>query len=115
MIAYHLGYVALVGVAIAAATAIAILAWRNRETAGAIPLAALMTRVAVWSAAKLLELWTVGLAGTRFWANVQYAGIVVVPAAWLVFGLAYTGRDAWLSRPMIAALAVEPLLVLGVI
>jgi PAS domain S-box-containing protein len=40
---------------------------------------------------------------------VQYLGIATVPLCWLIFALAYTGRDGWLIRRNIALLGVIPL------
>ena len=111
MTAYYLGYMALVTGAVAFASGIAVMAWRNRRIAGSVPLIALMLAVSVWGIAKLLELWSTGIEGTLFWANLQYAAIVFVPVAWLVFTLSYTGRDGWLSGPVLALLAVEPVAV----
>ncbi len=112
MIVHLLGYVAFLVGAVVVASVIAVLAWRNRSVAGALALVVLMAAISVWGIAKIAELWSSGVDATVFWVNVQYVGIVVVPAAWLVFGLSYTGRDVWLSRPVLAALTVEPIAVL---
>ena len=42
----------------------------------------------------------------------QYLGIVVLPAAWFVFALRYTGRWHWVTTRLIALLCVEPVAVL---
>lgn len=109
---HHVLYLALLAVSGAVSGCVAVLAWRNRDVAGASPLAALMGAATLWAAAKVLELSSTGLQATVLWASVQYAGIVVVPAAWLVFALQYSGRDEWLNRRSLAALAVEPAFVL---
>ena len=114
MTAHPLLYVALVVVSGVLSAVVASLAWRNRDLDGAAPLAVLMGAVTVWAAAKVAELVAVGVSGSVFWSNVQYLAIPVVPAAWLVFALQYTGREEWLTRRTLAALAVEPILVLVV-
>jgi PAS domain S-box-containing protein len=48
-----------------------------------------------------------------FWANVAYFGIVLVPAAWLVFAIDYAGaRPRITGRRLLALLTIEPLLTL---
>lgn len=42
-------------------------------------------------------------------------GIVLVPAAWLVFSLEYSGRHRHINRNLIVLLAIEPLLALALI
>lgn len=104
-------YVALVVVAGVFSATVAAIAWQNRELDGAVALAVLMAAVTLWAAAKIGELVALGVDGTVFWSNVQYLAIPVVPAAWLAFALHYTGRDEWLTRSTVVALAVEPVLV----
>jgi len=47
------------------------------------------------------------------WHNVQYVGVGLLVASLLVFALAYTGRERWITRPLLIALAIEPLLLQG--
>lgn len=94
------------------AALIAAVAWRRRTTPGATGLAALMTGVVLWSLASAVSLIRADLAGQLFWANMAYLGIGLVPASWLLFALQYAAHPLAPSRRLIAALAVEPLLVL---
>lgn len=112
MTAHPALYLTLVVVSGVLAASVGILAWRNRSLLGSVPLAVLMAAVTVWAAAKVAELAAGDVAGTVFWSNVQYFAIPVVPAAWLVFALQYTGREEWLTRRTLSVLAVEPVLVL---
>jgi diguanylate cyclase (GGDEF)-like protein len=75
---------------------------------GAVGLITLLAAVSVWNAAYALEIAAGSLDAKLLWAKAQYAGIVVVPVAVLVFALAHTGRQAWLARRRLAALAVVP-------
>ncbi len=92
-----------------ASAGLAVHIWQHRPTAGATPFAALMLAVAFWSLFSALEAISLTLAAKLFWGNCQYLGIVVVPTAWLVFVLDYTGRRALLPRPYFYLLISEPL------
>jgi PAS domain S-box-containing protein len=43
----------------------------------------------------------------------KFLGIVIIPVAWLVFAMYYTGRDAWLSRRTLLGLAIIPVITLS--
>ena len=102
-------YVVPLGIAAAVLVALALFAWRRRQAPGAVAFVLLMLAVAEWSLAYALRLVSADLETKLFWAKVRYLGIVIVPAAWLVFVLQYTGRDKWLTRRNLALLIIEPL------
>src|SRR5262245_54368074 len=105
-------YIVLLVLASSVAGILAAIAWRHRSAAGAPAFAILMLTVLIWSFAYALQLGSTSLAAKLFWTRVEYLGIVVLPAAWFAFACQYVGRDTWLSRPMIAVLAVEPAVIL---
>lgn len=115
MIPYHYLYALMVGIATAIAAVLAAIAWRKRTLHSAKPLAGLMAGVTIWGSAKLVALTTPGLSGTIFWTNLQFVGILIIPAAWLVFALQYSGQGTWVSRRVLMGLAVEPIAVLGLL
>jgi signal transduction histidine kinase len=86
----------------------AVLAWRERSEPGALPLAALLAGQCWWSVFFVFELQAATLAGKALWSNVQWVGVVVIPVAWLLFALEYTGRDRHLDRRLVAGLLVIP-------
>jgi PAS domain S-box-containing protein len=92
--------------------AIVAFAWRRRNMPGAIPLAALMFAVALWSFTYALELGSTDLPTSIFSAKLEYLGIVAAPVAWLTFGLQYTHRDRWLTSRSLALLILVPLITL---
>lgn len=92
--------------------ALSVFAWRRRPAAGATSFSLLMFAVAEWALGYALELASDDAHAILFWANVEYLGVVAVPAAWLAFALAYTGRERWLSRRNLVVLAVEPVIIL---
>jgi len=67
---------------------------------------------AEWLLGYALELMSADVADKIFWNNVQYVGIVIVPAAWLVFTLEYIGRGEWLRRRTLVLLSIVPLITL---
>lgn len=89
---------------------LALYAWRQRPAVGAAPFTLLMLAVAEWSLVYALRLGGTDLPTQVFWAKVRYLGIVIVPTAWLVFVLQYTGREKWLTSRTVAMLTVEPLI-----
>jgi diguanylate cyclase (GGDEF)-like protein/PAS domain S-box-containing protein len=93
----------------------ALRAWRRRGTPGATALAVLMAAGAVWAVAYALSLGTAGPSMRIFWGEIKYLGIVVVPLAWFIFALQYTGREGWVTRRALALLAVEPAVALTLI
>src|SRR2546428_4501223 len=58
-----------------------------------------------------LELNSVG-ASKQVWGDLKYLGVCLLPVSWLAFTLQYTGRGSWLSRRLVALLAIEPAIVL---
>ena len=53
------------------------------------------------------------LATKIFWRKMQYPGIIILPVAWFVFAVLYTGREEWLTRRSVAGLSVIPVITLG--
>ena len=105
----------LTGLTVMAAVALAGLAiyvWRRREAAAGLSLAVLLLSVAWWATAYALELSSHDIAVRGFWGEVKYVGITILPAAWLVFVLQYTGRGRLVTRRLLWLLAIEPAAVL---
>jgi PAS domain S-box-containing protein len=87
---------------------VAFLVWLHRDRPGAGPLATFVVAASLWTVAYGLEL-AVQDPGTMQWLlQVQLTLSVVVPIAWLVAVLEYTGHPHWLSRRRVALLLVEP-------
>lgn len=86
-------------------------AWRHGTKAG-LTLAILLISVAWWGLAYAVELSVTDVLVKSRWGDVKYVGICVLAPAWLVFVLQYTGRGRLVTRRLVAALAIEPLVVL---
>lgn len=104
---------------LAAATSLAVAysARRRRYAPGTTAFVLLMLAVAEWTVGYALELGSTGLPAKLFWAKVEYAGIVTLPVAWLVFAMHYTRRGGWLARrpQNLAWLALVPAITLALV
>ena len=59
-----------------------------------------------WILAYALKMASSDLPAKIFWKKMQYPGVVILPVAWLIFAVYYTGRERWVTRRYInAALA----------
>ncbi|MBZ6496225.1 histidine kinase N-terminal 7TM domain-containing protein [Natrinema longum] len=93
----------------------AVAAWRTRPASGSAALTALMASVAVWLGAHVLEIESTALAWKLRWADVQWLCAAAIPTLFLVFALQYTGNDRWLTRRRRGLLAIEPLVMVGLL
>jgi len=93
-------------------TGLAVLAWRRRAAAGAVPLTVMMSAAAFWSFLYAVENVVPDLAIKVLLVQTQYLGIVLLPVAWLTFALQYTGHESGWSGRTVALLMIEPMLVL---
>ncbi|WP_435073440.1 histidine kinase N-terminal 7TM domain-containing protein [Halorubrum sp. HHNYT27] len=94
--------------AVVTGTSAAILAWRERPDAGARWLALLLVGQVWWTTFLVFELEASSLAMKALWYDVQWVGVVVVPVAWVLFALEYTGRDRYVRPDLVAAACVAP-------
>ena len=92
--------------------ALAGYAWQRRTIPGATAFFVLMCAVGEWSISYALELLNPTLAAKLFWTQIEYLGIVIGPAAWLIFSLQYTSPHQRLPRRTLFALTVMPALTL---
>ncbi|ELZ16781.1 multi-sensor signal transduction histidine kinase [Haloterrigena salina JCM 13891] len=105
--------VLLLSLVVAVGTAVA--AWRSRPAAGSVPLSALMASVAFWLGTHVLEIESTAFVWKARWADLQWVPAALIPTLVLVFALKYTGRDRWLTRRRLGLLAVEPLVMIGLL
>jgi diguanylate cyclase (GGDEF)-like protein/PAS domain S-box-containing protein len=93
-------------------TFLAYVVYRRSLVCGRKYFTLLMLAVAVWSGAYGFELNSVDLGSINLWIRVEYIGMALVPIAWLVFTLQYTGREKWLTKRNLCMLMVEPVIAL---
>ncbi|MGE5558367.1 MAG: histidine kinase N-terminal 7TM domain-containing protein [Bacillota bacterium] len=99
------------GSAAAISLALAFYAWKRRRPTGYISFVFLMLSVAEWSLGYTMELGSADLHAKLFWAKVQFLGMVVVPAAWLIFIVINIGRETWLKYRIAILIWAEPVIV----
>ena len=102
------GAILLVGAIFLAGTLAYV--WRRRSSAAASALGFLLLASVLWSVCYAFELHGGDIATRQHWGDLKYLGITLLPAAWLVFMLTYTGHRP--SRRLLILLSIEPLLVL---
>lgn len=85
---------------------------RRRGAVGRSGLVAVLLGSAIWGLAYGAELSSPTRSGQGLWGAVKYVGIALLPPAWLIFALQYTGRERSVTRRFLVALSVEPAWVL---
>ena len=107
----YVGALVMSGVADIAA---ALGMWRRRGRVGRASLCVVLVAAAVWCLAYALELLASGDSRV-LWGALKFIGTTLLPPAWLIFALQYTGRLTRPGRRLLAALAIEPVLVLSLL
>ncbi len=67
---------------------------------------------AEWILGYALELASGTLPIMIFWDKVQFGAIIVLPTAWFVYIVYYTGHENWLTRRTVTALIIVPVITL---
>lgn len=62
----------------------------------------ILVSIAIWCVAYGFELTALRLSDMLFWIRIEYLGITLLPALWLVFVLKYVGQEEWLKPPLYA-------------
>jgi PAS domain S-box-containing protein len=88
--------------------------WRRRSASTIAGLLAVLAGAMWWSVCYALELSAGDLAAMERWGDLKYVGICLLPPAYLAFVLQCTGHVPW-PRWLGPALALEPLIVLGLL
>lgn len=68
--------------------------------------------IATWSIAYAFELASLTYEQMRFWVNIEYIGISMLPSLFLLFIIRFTGRDSWITTRRIFYLFTFPVLTL---
>jgi PAS domain S-box-containing protein len=105
-----LPFVAPLVVASLGSIALAVVVWRQRDVPGAWWFIIAMVAMALWSVMATLSFAAQDLQAKIVWTNLQYIGVTLVPLAWLLFVLTYTGHAKTLSSWAIVLLSLHPVL-----
>ncbi len=106
-------YVGFLLAGIALASVFGTVAWQRRPSREATALVVLAASIVVWLLGTTASLIVDPLETRVLAAKFSYFGIVATTPAFFVLALLYTGREATVDRRLVAALAVEPLVLLG--
>lgn len=91
---------------------LSVIVWNRRAAPGARPLALINVAASLWALIYAL-MWASPVLGEEiFFLNVTFIGVVVIPTAYLVFVLQFSGNDNWLTPRRLALLCIEPLLMI---
>jgi len=91
---------------------ISLYAYTRHTRAGAVAFACLMLATTIYAFGYALELTNTTLPGMLFWIRVEYLGISVLPALWIIVVLQYVGKGQWLSPFKVAVLLLIPAITL---
>jgi PAS domain S-box-containing protein len=101
--------------AAAVTSGVAVLAWRRRDEPGARYFTFMMAGVALWAGAYAVGLVTFDPALRRAVEVPIEVGKAIVAPAWLLFAMDHTGRGERITRPLLAALLVVPVVTIGLV
>lgn len=96
---------------------VAAYCWQYLRTNGrsvlVVSIGLLAVNNAVWVFAALLKTASPTVGGSLLFYKLQFVGAALNPALGVVIALAYTGRQRWLTRPLIGGIVGGSTLVLG--
>lgn len=84
-------------------------AWWRRKAPGSRDFAFMMLGVSIWSLGYALHLAVPDFEAKKFWNQILFFGITVLPVLWMTFSLSYTGLIPKLSRTIKLMLFIMPL------
>tara|TARA_R100001143_G_C3360429_1_gene135098 strand:- start:7014 stop:10049 length:3036 start_codon:yes stop_codon:yes gene_type:complete len=70
--------------------------------------AIMMLGVTIWAFAYSFELAMTDLDSIMFWIRLEYIGISLIPALWIIFILQFTGNEKYLNKHTIALIYILP-------
>jgi PAS domain S-box-containing protein len=76
----------------------ALISWRHRDITISVPFTVLMAALAIWFYGYVLELLSSDLASSQFFNNIEVPCTVIVPAAFLLIVLYYTGHEKYVTK-----------------
>ncbi len=89
---------------------VTIFAMRSYPLPGSIAAATLALGGTIYALGYAAEILVPGTAAKITCAKIEYVGIALIPSAWLIFVLRYTGREIWMSYRSVVLLGIEPFL-----
>ena len=85
--------------------------WVRRPGAGISPFVIMAIGLSIWTFGNFGRLTVTVFSAKVLFTHITYVGITIVPPAWLLFCLAYTGKGKWMTRRNILLLFIQPIMV----
>ena len=93
---------------------LAIYAWQQREGApGTWVFVTLVSLTAWWCFTYALELATTDPATMLLWVRLEWIAIALLPVAWFLFALVYTGHGRYVTLRNVGALVILPAVIIS--
>lgn len=89
---------------------LALLSWRRRPAAGALPTALAMLAGALWSIGVYGEHASSSMLVKLWWVKIQYPGIAGVSVCWFAMVFDYLGYQHLFTKKRLLLLAIIPIL-----
>ena len=87
---------------------LAFYAWRRRSVPGVEYFAGYMMAAVLWSLGTVMGVFSSAGPTHRLWLAASQIGIILMPVAWIIFALKYTGRDRWFTPKIGGVLLIIP-------
>ena len=86
---------------------VSLIAWR-RSTPGALMLSLLLLSMTIWSGFYSTRWMEISLGAKAIGFNLMFLGVAPLPTLFLLFVLAFTRNDTWLTRRNLFLLSIHP-------
>ena len=107
---WQYAYLIIIFAAAAVCVSLAVYAWLQRSRQGVLLYAGVMLAVAEWLFTSGMVSMSQTPAQARFWVNPRYFGLTAMLAFFITFVIQYTGREKWLTQPLLIVIFSIPIL-----
>jgi len=87
---------------------IGIECWKRRNSPGAVALFVFICGILIWSFGLGMEFLPLDQDWDTFWTVVTFLGTAIIPPAWLVFALQYSGKEQFVTPKTVVLIAAVP-------
>ncbi|MDK2975059.1 MAG: hypothetical protein PWP08_1430 [Methanofollis sp.] len=81
---------------------------KRRGSVGAIALSVFTCGILIWSLGLGMHMISPGQDRASFWTAVTFLGTAIIPPAWLIFALQYSGKEYFVTPKTVALIAAVP-------
>ena len=107
---WQYAYLIIIFAAAAICVSLAVYAWLQRSRQGVLLYAGVMLAVAEWLFTSGMVSMSQTPAQARFWVDPRYFGLTAMLAFFITFVIQYTGREKWLTQPLLIVIFSVPIL-----